>query len=39
MTRGELDIEPSNQGVYEVDPPNVQDVRGLKRKIGGGNRV
>ena len=39
VTCRELDVKPSNQGVYEVDPPNVEDVRGLERKIGGGNGV
>ena len=39
VTCGELDVKPSNQGVYEVNPPHVQDVRGLKCKIGRGNGV
>ena len=34
-----LDVKPSNQGVYEIDPPNVEDIGGLERKVGGGNGV
>ena len=36
---GEFDVEPSYQCMYKIDPSNVQDVRGLKRKIGGGDCV
>ena len=39
VTCCKFNVKPSNQSVYEVDPPHVQDIWGLKGKIGGGNGV